>query len=176
MNAPLTQDNFSNAAGVTKIELLIVAAMIFVIAGFAFFKLTRSPVVESRANVSRELAAYLETARNDSIRRNPTDINEMAQIKIFNGRFYSVAIDANSDGHLDIPLVMTFPVEQGLEFKGPFPKTFIFDGQGRNVDLGNHPVPFQPLILSDSSGNTAVKMSETGQAEVMPSVKLSSAN
>jgi len=176
MNAPLTQNNFKDAAGVSRIELLIVAAMLFVIVGFAIFKMTRSSAVEGRTHVSRELAVYLEKARSDSIRRNPTDINEMAQLKIFNGRFYSVAIDANSDGHLDTPLVMTFPAEQGLEFKGPFPKTFIFDGQGRNVDLENHPVPFQALILSDSSGNTAVKLSETGQAEVVPSVKLSASN
>jgi hypothetical protein len=176
MKAPLTQTNFANAAGVTKIELLIVATMVLVIAGFAFFKLRGSSGVEGRTHVSRELAVYLEKARSDSMRRNPTDINEMAQLKIFNGRFYSVAIDANSDGHLDTPLVMTFPAEQGLEFKGPFPRTFIFDGQGRNVDLENHAVPFQPLILSDSSGNTAVKLSETGQAEIVPSVKLSASN
>lgn len=176
MNAPLTQNNFANAAGVTRIELLIVAAMILVIGGFAFFKLTRSSKTEGRSHVSRELAGYLEQARSDSMRRNPTDVNDMAQVKIFNGKFYSVAIDANQDGHLDIPLVMSFTAAQGIEFKGPFPKTYIFDGRGKNVDLANRPVPASPLILSDSSGNTAVKLSETGQAEVVPSVKLSASN
>jgi type II secretory pathway pseudopilin PulG len=176
MNALLTHNKFNNAGGISVIELLIVVAMIFVVAGFAFFKLLRSPKLEVRASVSREVAGYLEQARTDSMRRNATAIGEMAQVKIFNGKFYSVAIDANADGHLDIPLVMSFTADQGVEFKGPFPKTFIFDGRGQNVDLHNRPVTFQPLILSDSSGNTAVKLSETGQAVVVPSVKLSASN
>lgn len=176
MKAPLTSKKFANAAGVSMIELLIVVAMILVVAGFAFFKLMRSPGVEGRTKASTELAGYLEKARSDSMRRNATEINEMAQVKIFNGKFYSVAIDANGDGHLDIPLVISFTANQGVEFKGPFPQNFIFDGRGRNVDLNNRPVPFRPLILSDGSGNTAVKLSETGQAVIMPAVKLSASN
>lgn len=172
MKAPLTCNKLKNDAGVSKVELLIVVAMVSVVAGFVFFQLVRSPKVEARAGVSRDLAGYLEKARSDSMRRNATEINDMAQVKIFNGKFYSVAIDANGDGHLDIPLVMSFPTEQGVEFQGPFPKTFIFDGRGQNVDLNNRPVPFQPLILSDNSGNSAVKLSETGQAVVVPAVKL----
>ncbi len=172
MKAPLTPNKLSADAGVTKIEILIAIAMLSVVAGFVFFKIIRSPKAESRASVSRDLAAYLEKARSDSMRRKATEINDMAQVKIFNRKFYSVALDANGDGHLDIPLVMSFPPEQGVEFQGPFPKTFIFDGQGRNVDLNNRPVPFQPLILSDTSGNSAVKLSETGQAVVIPAVKL----
>ncbi len=81
-----------------------------------------APGLKRRASVSRELAGYLEKARSDSMRRKATEINEMAQVKIFNGKFYSVAIDANGDGHLDIPLVMSFPAEQGVEFQGPFPQ------------------------------------------------------
>ncbi|MBC8032384.1 MAG: hypothetical protein H7Z16_20035 [Pyrinomonadaceae bacterium] len=176
MNALLTHNKFNNAAGISVIELLIVVAMIFVVGGFVFFKLLRSPKLEVRANVSREVAGYLEKARSDSMRRNATEIGDMAQVKIFNGKFYSVAIDANDDGHLDIPLVMSFTADQGVEFKGPFPKTFIFDGRGQNVDVYKRPVPSQPLILSDSTGNTAVKLSETGQAVVVPAVKLSASN
>ena len=171
MKAPLTQKKLSNDAGVSKVELLIVLAMLFVVGGFVIFKLVGSPKAEARANVSRELGGYLEKARSDSMRRKATEINEMAQVKVFNGKFYSVAIDANGDGHLDIPLVMSFPAEQGVEFQGPFPKTFIFDGNGRNVDLNKRPVPFQPVILSDNSGKSAVKLSETGQAVVVPAVK-----
>jgi Tfp pilus assembly protein FimT len=176
MNAPLIHYKFNNAAGVTKIELLIVVAMIFVVTGFLFFKLLGGSKADGRAEVSRELAGYLEKARSDSMRRNATEINEMAQVKVFNRKFYSVAIDENGDGHLDIPLVMSFTKEQGVEFKGPFPKTFIFDGRGQNVDMNKRPVPFQPVILSDSSGNSAVKLSETGQAVVVPAVKLSASN
>jgi len=176
MKAPLTQSKLGNAAGASKVELLIVVAIVFVVGGFVFFKLTRGPKVEARASVSREIAGYLEKARSDSMRRKATEINDMAQVKVFNGKFYSVAIDANGDGHLDIPLVMSFPAEQGVEFQGPFPRTFIFDGQGQNVDLNNRPVPFQPLILSDTSGNSAIKLSETGQAVVIPAVKLPTSN
>lgn len=176
MNAPLTQNKFSNEAGISVIELLIVVAMISVVAGFAFFKLMRGPGVEKRANVSQELAAFLEKARADSIRRNAKEIGEMAQVKVFNGRFYSVAIDANGDGNLDIPLVLSLPADLGVEIKGPFPRTFIFDGRGQNVDLQKQPVAFHPVILSDSSGNTAVKLSDDGQAVVMPAVKLPTSN
>jgi len=176
MTLPFLPKQRGNEAGLTKVELLIVVAMISVVIGFAVCKLLRGPAPVGRATVSRDLAGYLEKARSDSMRRNATEVSQMAQVKIFNGKFYSVAIDANGDGQLDIPLVMSFAADQGVEFKGPFPKTFIFDGNGQNVDLDNRPIPFQPLILSDGSGNTAVKMSETGQAVVVPAVKLSASN
>jgi len=36
------------------------------------------------------------------MRRNATDLNQMSQVKIFNRRFYSIAIDSDGDGNLDV--------------------------------------------------------------------------
>jgi hypothetical protein len=96
----------------------------------------------------------------------------MAQVKIFNRKSYSLAIDADGDNQLDIPLVMNLPAEQGIEMNGPFPKTFIFDGLGQTVDSLSHRVTPEPITVSNSAGTSAIKFSETGDVIVVPAVKL----
>jgi len=172
MKAPLTHNQTRNAAGMSTMELLIVAAMIFVVAGFAFFKLVRGSSSEARAGVSNELVTYLERARRDSIRRNAKEFNQMAQVRIFNRRFYSIAIDDDGDGNLDIPLVKNLPEQAGVEINGPFPKTYVFNWQGQTVDAETNPVVPPPLTIGDSSGASAIKFSDDGRIVVLPAVKL----
>jgi hypothetical protein len=167
MIAPLKHQS---SRGISAVELLIGGTMIVVIGGFVFMKLFRQPKAATRAVAAKEIATYLDKARLDSMRRRVTDVKQMAQVKVFNRQFYSVAIDADGDGELDIPLVMTFP-EQGIEIAGPFPKTFIFDQSGQTVDLNNQPIASQAVILRDDSGASAVKLSNAGQATVVSAVK-----
>jgi type II secretory pathway pseudopilin PulG len=163
--------NKQNARGLSVTELLLVIAMVSVIAGFAVISLARGNRTATRTQIAVEIANYLQKARLDSMHRNAKDISQMAQVKVFNRRFYSIAIDADGDGQLDVPLVMNLPAEQGIEMNGPFPKTFIFDGAGQTVDSLNHRVSPEPVTLSNSSGASGVRFSETGEVIVVPEMK-----
>ncbi len=155
-------------------EGLLVIAMVSVIAGFAVVSLVRANRVD-RTNTAVEIANQLQKARLDSVRRSAKVIDEMAQVKIVNRRFYSIAIDGDSDGYLDIPLVMSLPKQSGVEFNGPFPKTYIFDWQGQTVDSQNRRVAPQPTTMGNGSGTTAIKLSDDGKITVVPAVKLTTA-
>jgi type II secretory pathway pseudopilin PulG len=171
MDAPLTQTRFSNAAGISAIEVLIVIAMVCIVVGFACLKLVQGNRSTSRQSTAVDFANYLQKARLDSMRRQVNDLSQMAQVKVFNRKAYSIAIDADGDSQLDIPLVMNLPAEQDIEMKGPFPKTFIFDGQGQTVDSLNHRVLPEPVTISNGSGASAVKFSETGEVIVVAALK-----
>ena len=95
----------------------------------------------------------------------------MAQVKVFNRRFYSIAIDGDKDGYLDVPLVMSLPEQPGVEINGPFPKTYIFDWQGQTVDSENHRVAPAPMTVSDGSAASAIKFSDDGKIVVVPALK-----
>lgn len=160
-----------NARGFSVTELLLVIAMIAVIGGFAVVSLVRGHRTAYRTNTALEIANLLQKARLDSIRRNPQDINQMAQVKVFNRRFYSVAIDGDNDGYLDVPLVMSLPEQPGVGFNGPFPKTYIFDSQGQTVDAQSKPVSPAPMTVGDSSATSAIKFSDDGKITVVPAMK-----
>jgi prepilin-type N-terminal cleavage/methylation domain-containing protein len=170
MRPPLTFFK-QNPRGFTVTELLLVIAMISVIGGFAVVSLIRGNRTAHRTNTALEIANILQKARLDSIRRNPTDVNQMAQVKIFNRRFYSVAIDGDNDGYLDVPLVMSLPEQAGVSINGPFPKTYIFDSQGQTVDAQSNRVTPGPMTVGDSSAASAIKFSDDGKITVVPAMK-----
>jgi hypothetical protein len=149
--------------------------MLCVIVGFAVFNLIKGNQNNSRQNITIDFANHLQKARLDSMRRQAKDINEMAQVKVFNRKSYSIAVDGDGDGQLDVPLVMNLPSEQDVGINGPFPKTFIFDGFGQPVDQSNRRASPQQVIFSNSSGASAVRFSETGEVTVAPAVKLTGA-
>ena len=159
-------------SGFSVTELLLVLAMISVIAGFVIVSLVRGNRAAYRTNTAVEIAGHLQRARVDSMRRNAKDPSQMAQVKIFNRRFYSLAIDGDGDGSLDIPLVKSLPEKTGVEINGPFPKTYIFNWQGQTVDSQNNRVAPQPLTVGNSSSASAIKFSEDGKIVVIPAVKL----
>jgi len=157
--------------GFTVTELLIVLAMISVIVGFAVVSIVRGNRAAYSTSTAVEIAGYLQKARVDSMRRGAQDLNQMAQVKIFNHKFYSIAIDGDGDGNLDVPLVKTLPEQSDVEISGPFPKTFIFDSQGRTVDLQNNLVEPPSIVIGNSSTASAVKFGENGKVVVVPGVK-----
>jgi type II secretory pathway pseudopilin PulG len=171
MRAPLTFSKHS-VRGFSIIEFLLILAMVSVIAGYAWVSYVREQRAAARANTALEIAQCLQKARIDSMRRNAKDVNQMAQVKIFNRSMYSVAIDADRDGYLDTPLVTSLE-KQGVEINGPFPKTFIFDWLGQTVDLQNHRSPPAVITVGNGSGASAVKFTETGDIVVVPAVGLS---
>jgi prepilin-type N-terminal cleavage/methylation domain-containing protein len=158
--------------GFSVTELLLVLAMISVIVGFAVVSVVRGNRAAYSTSTAVEIAGYLQKARADSMRRNPKDLNQMAQVKIFNRRLYSIAIDGDGDGNLDVPLVKSLPEPTGVEINGPFPKTYIFNSQGQTVDLQNTRVAPQLIVVGNSSAASAIKFDGDGKIVVVPGAKL----
>ncbi|HEV7681551.1 MAG TPA: prepilin-type N-terminal cleavage/methylation domain-containing protein [Pyrinomonadaceae bacterium] len=170
---PSSRSFFKNTQrGFSVTELLIVLAMISVIAGFAVVSIVRGNRSASSTSTAVEIAGFLQKARVDSMRRGAKDLNQMAQVKIFNRRFYSIAIDGDGDGNLDVPLVKSLPEQTGVEISGPFPKSYIFDWQGQTVDLQNKSVSPQSIVVGNSSAASAIKFAESGKIVVVPGVKM----
>jgi len=174
MKAPLTLTKPSNADGLSAFDLLLVIAIVLMIAGFLVFSLVRGNSSTYRTTTAVEIAGYLQKARSDSMRRNATDLNQMSQVKIFNRRFYSIAIDGDGDGNLDVPLVKSLPAQTEVEISGPFPKTYIFNWQGQTVDSQNNSVVPPSIVIGNSSGASAIQFNADGKVVVVPGVKLAS--
>ena len=172
MNAPLKK---SHAGGFSLLELVIVVAMVGIISGFAIVSFVRGNRTVDRTKTAVELANHLQKARIDSMRRKVRDVNQMAQVRVFNRRFYSIAIDGDNDGQLDIPLVMSLPEEPGVEINGPFPKNYIFDELGWTVDSQNQRVTPPPMIVGNGAGASAIKFSDDGTIVIVPAVKATAA-
>ena len=161
--------------GFSKLELLCVVVMASMVAGFAVVSLVRGSRTGDRTRTAVDLATHLQKARIDSMRRNARDINQMAQVRVFNRRFYSIAIDGDNDGQLDVPLVISLPEEPGVEISGPFPKNYIFDELGQTVDGQNQRVTPPPMIVGNGSGASAIKFSDDGKIVVVPALKATAA-
>ncbi len=171
-----TRHKSPNVRGGSGIDLLIVAAIVFVIIGFVVVSLVRGNRATYRTSSAMEIAGYLQKARADSMRRNARDLNQMAQVKIFNRRFYSIALDGDGDGNLDVPLVKSLPEQADVEINGPFPKTYVFNWQGQTVDLQNNPVAPPAIVIGNSTGATGIKFGDDGKFVVVPGAKVPAAN
>jgi type II secretory pathway pseudopilin PulG len=164
MKAPLAQKGPRIAAGVSVFELLIVVTMISVLTGFALLQITRARQVMTRANAARQLSAFLEKARVDSVRRRPTANAQMAQVSLLDATSYSVEIDLNGDRTLDAPQVIRLPADANLQFDLPYPRTIYFNWRGRTVDAaGNIANPSFVNIFSPNYGSTRIDLTSAGQ-------------
>src|SRR5438132_8446340 len=146
MNVPfISKTEPRTGGGFSVLELLIVAVMISVVTGFFLVEIVKAQKAISRNHAATQFVAYIERARNDSMRRRATSLNQMAQLKIVNDKFYTVTVDSNGDGVLDTPLGVSL-AEQDLILGGPFPRTLIFDRLGRTVDP--HQNVIQPAVIT----------------------------
>jgi type II secretory pathway pseudopilin PulG len=165
MKSPLTKNSFAETRGFSSLELLIVVAMISVITGFATMRIMRARQNMTRVNEARQLAAYLEKARLDSVRRHPSPA-QMAQVSIVNANFYTVTIDLDGNGALDPPRVFNLPAGSSLQFDPPYPRTVYFDGRGRTVDSTGTILP-SPAVVKISStngyGSSQIDLTTAGQ-------------
>ncbi len=87
----------------------------------------------------------------------------MAQVSVLNERFYTVTLDANGDGVLDAPRVVSL-AEQDLTMNGPFPRTFMFNSSGKAFDSSNNLISPTQIIFVNRGGKSAVTLSEVGKA------------
>ncbi len=162
MKVNLTSAN-NNNRGFTVIELLIVVSILSVVSGFALMQVTRARQLMTRENAARELGSYLEKARVDSLRRHPTAAAQMAQVTVINSTFYSVAMDADGNGALDAPKVLSLPAGTALQFNTPYPRTIYFNWRGRTVDAAGNVATPAFITISNSYGSSRIDLTTAGQ-------------
>ena len=164
MKSPVVQ---KSSAGFSIFELLLVALMVAVITGFAIVRSKTGQVAIARINAAEEFMGYLEQARLDSNRRQTNSVDQMACVTVLDNKTYSYMVDANADGRLDPPKVITISTVNNLRIKGPFPKMFRFDSLGRLVDADNNLVTPPLVVFSNSRGTSTVHLSTNGKPVVV---------
>jgi type II secretory pathway pseudopilin PulG len=155
------------SAGFYILELLVVGLLVAVITVFVIVRFRSSQVSIVRVNAAQEFVDYLEQARLDSNRRQTKSVEQMACVTVVDNRTYSYMMDANSDGRLDPPQYVTIITTNNLRIKGPFPKTFRYDGLGRIVDLNNTIVEPPLVVFANSKGTSTVRLSADGKPVVV---------
>jgi len=152
--------------GFSLVELVIVASVIFVVAGFALTQITRARQALLRDSATRELTSYIEKARRDSIRRHSTTASQMARVTLLTSSSYSVTLDSDGDGTMDADRVINFPTNSNLSFSGAFPRSVRFDWRGRTADSSGIAATPADITISNSYGATTINISRAGQSEV----------
>ncbi|HBB89588.1 MAG TPA: hypothetical protein DC047_18435 [Blastocatellia bacterium] len=164
MEVTLTSCPNKDSRGFTVVELLIVVSIVSVVSGFALMQITRARQVMARENAARQFGSYLEKARVDSLRRHPAASAQMAQVSIINATFYSVTIDADGNGTLDPPKVMSLPAGSSLQFNTPYPRTIYFNWRGRTVDAAGNVASPSFITISTTSGPASrIDLTTAGQ-------------
>ena len=156
----------SGERGVSIVELLIVVLMISIVTAFAVMRIGGAQRAMRLTNSARELAAWLEKARLDSLRRHPMSTAEMASVQIASANSYSVTIDQNGDGTLDPPRTITIPATHGATFAGiAIPTTIYYNWRGRPVDNAGNLLSFS-FSLQDAGGSPPNIINMTGAGDV----------
>jgi Tfp pilus assembly protein FimT len=153
--------NHSCAEGFATVDIMIVAVIILIVVTYAWTAVTQAQRWQAREGAAQQFANFLERARSDSMRRRATDTRQMAEVTILNEMFYSVRTDENGDGVIDVPRVINLK-DQQIKIDGPYPRTFMFDHSGKNVDNGGNPLNATYVTFGNRSGKSVVKISETG--------------
>lgn len=154
--------SFSDSRGITLIDLLIATTIIAMVVSLMLPMVFSAQKSLARANAAQEFSSYLQLARSDSKKLHAVAPAQMAQITILNDRYYFFTVDANGDGVLDPPTVISLE-KRNLRMDGPFPRTFTFDWLGRALDQNQKLVSSPAVQFSDGSGKTTVKFDGTGQ-------------
>jgi prepilin-type N-terminal cleavage/methylation domain-containing protein len=175
MTVPLISESGSTARsnkGFSLLELFIVMTMITIVTTFALTRFAQAQQGMRRANSARELIAYLERARLDSIRRRAIVPADMARVTVNSASSYTVLMDANGDGVLDPARTINIPAGQGA-FTGSLPKLIMFNWRGRTVDNANNPSQALPVLLTNSYGTSTINVSGAGSATVDKTITVS---
>lgn len=111
-------------AGFSLLEVVVVVAIVVILASFAFMRVARARETVRLSGVARVLAAHLEKARLDAIRRH-----EWASVTINPDKAsYNVEMDFTGNG---TRTVRTFQFGQGITIAGNVPPPAKFDWRGR---------------------------------------------
>jgi len=112
-----------DASGFTLIQLIIVCAVIAVVSAFALLSFSKTRANLHMQNSVRQLAAYLEKARLDAIRRHAN-----SSVVFTTDSTYDVTMDFDGSGTVS---TRTLPFEDGVTvFSTPLP-SLTFNWRGR---------------------------------------------
>jgi len=156
--------------GFATVDMMIVAVIILIVVTYAWTAIVQAQRWQAREGAAQQFAGFLDRARSDSMRRRATDAQQMAEVTILNETFYSVRTDENGDGTLDAPRVVNLR-EQHLSMDGPFPRTFMFDRNGRYVDNNGNALKPTYVTFGNRSGKSVVTVSDTGKASLIEAGK-----
>ncbi len=118
-------------SGFSMMQLLITVAVVGIVSGLAVFGIASARQRIRLTNSSRLLASHVEKARVDSVRRHPTDANQMAGVEVLNATSYRVKMDFDGNGSVE---TKDFNLDEGVVFATD-PIALVFDWRGRLVDL-----------------------------------------
>jgi Tfp pilus assembly protein FimT len=117
--------------GFSMMQLIVTLAVVSVVSGLAVMGIASARQRIRLTNSARVLASWAEKARVDSVRRHPTDPNQMAGIEVLDKTTYRVKMDFDGDGTVETRDVT---LDEGVEFATD-PIALVFDWRGRLVDL-----------------------------------------
>ena len=157
------KDKINRAEGFATVDFLIVAVIVLIVATYAWTAIMRAHQTSTLEGAAQQFASFLDRARSDSMRRRATDVRQMAEVTILNEQFYTVRMDEDGDGALDVPRVINLQAQK-IRIDGPYPRTFLFDRSGRYVDNGGNALSATYVTFGNRSGKSAVKISDTGSA------------
>ena len=92
-----TKEKLSSEAGVTLVELMVVALIIIIVATIAFLNAGDANPQFQRQNATRQLKAVLERARFDSVKRRAVNDNEKASVTVA-GTSFILTTDVTLNG------------------------------------------------------------------------------
>lgn len=92
-----SRDKLSSEAGVTLVELMVVALIIIIVATIAFLNAGTANAQFQRQNVTRQLKAALERARFDSVKRRAVNDNQKASVTV-SGSSFVLRTDVDLNG------------------------------------------------------------------------------
>lgn len=117
--------------GFSMMQLIVTLAVVSVVSGLAVMGIASARQRIRLTNSSRVLASWAEKARVDSVRRHPTDPDQMSGIEVLNKTTYRVKMDFDGNGTVETRDVT---LDDGVEFATD-PIALVFDWRGRLVDL-----------------------------------------
>jgi len=148
--------------GIAVLDLLIVTMIVATIICLLVPTIISAHKNLGLANAAQEFSSFLQQARSDSRKFHAQSAAQMAQVTVVNDRYYFVTIDANGDGVLDPPIVVSLE-NRRVRMDGPYPRTFRFDWLGRVVDSNQTTLSSAAVTFSGESGKTLVKFDGAGQ-------------
>ena len=157
------KDNINQAAGFATVDFLIVAVIVLIVVTYAWTAIMRAHSANTLEGAAQQFASFLDRARSDSMRRRATNVRQMAEVTILNEQFYTVRMDEDGDGALDVPRVINLQVQK-IKVDGPYPRTFLFDRSGKYVDSAGNAMSATYVTFGNGSGKSAVNISDTGNA------------
>lgn len=173
-----TRDRKLNAeSGASIVEMLIVLMIIVIASAWAFMRIVDAQQAARLSSATQELTAYLDKARQDSIRRHATSVDRMALVSINSATSYSVRLDSDGNGELDAARVFTFPA--GISFNvATYPTVIRFNWRGRITDnAGAQTNTPAAISLQDTHGpGPSINLSAAGDTTTYNNVNITNVN